>query len=286
MGNIRGSVIAISGAGNGIGRALALSAARAGAHLALSDIQSDPLQRTAAEARGNGVHVSARVVDVASRDAVDAWAKAAASEHGGIDTIINNAGVALLDTLEDVPYEQFQWAFNIIYWGVVHGTRAFLPYVKARHGSVVNMGSIHSFIATPNNGPYCAAKSAVRGFSDALREELRPYGVNVMLVMPGAVRTDIVRNARINKFVHAESSREDINRAHYAAAFTSPEATAQIVLRAIQQRRGRVLVGWDAVFYDGLTRILPTFAHRAYGWGARKLSEPRPAPRASTSGTD
>lgn len=276
MSRLKGKVIAITGAGNGIGRALAFAAAEQGAHLALSDIRLEPLLQTAAQLRSYGVTVSTQVVDVANRDDMEAWARAAAATHGGIDIVVNNAGVALLDTLEDVPYDQFQWVFNILYWGVVHGTRAFLPYVKVRRGTIANMGSIHSFIAAPNNGPYCAAKSAVRGFSDALREEVRGTGVNVLLIMPGGIRTEIVRNSRVNKFVNAGASQEDVHRAHNAASFTSPEEAAAIILRAIRQRRARVLVGWDAVFYDWLTRLLPSMAHRLYAWGARKMAVARP----------
>jgi NAD(P)-dependent dehydrogenase (short-subunit alcohol dehydrogenase family) len=275
MRKLKGKVIAITGAGNGIGRALAMAAAQQGAHLALSDIKAEPLEDTAAAARAFGVEVSTQVVDVAKREAVEAWAAATQRKHGGCDIVINNAGVALLDTLEDVPYEQFQWVFNILYWGVVHGTRAFLPMVRARGGTIANMGSIHSFIAAPNNGPYCAAKSAVRGFCDALREEVRADGVNVLLIMPGGIRTEIVRNSKVNKFINADASQEDVHRAHNAASLTSPDQAAQIILRAIRGRRPRVLVGWDAVFYDWLTRLLPNAAHRLYAWGARRMAVAR-----------
>jgi hypothetical protein len=177
MYSLSGKVVAITGAGNGIGRALALACTARGAQLVLSDIKEEPLRETAQRVEKLGGRVVIRVVDVAKRDEVEAWAAEAAAELGGVDVIINNAGVALLDTLEDVPYEEFRWVFDILFWGVVHGTRAFLPQVRARQGVVVNLGSIHSFIAAPNNGPYCAAKSAVRGFCDALREEVRDAGV-------------------------------------------------------------------------------------------------------------
>lgn len=275
MRTLEKKVIAITGAGNGIGRALAMAAAQQGADLALSDIHEEALQATATAARALGVKVSTHVVDVAKREQVEAWAAATQREHGGCDVVINNAGVALLDTLEDVPYEQFEWVFNILYWGVVHGTRAFLPMVRARGGTVANMGSIHSFIAAPNNGPYCAAKSAVRGFCDALREEVRADGVHVLLIMPGGIRTEIVRNSKVNKFINAGASQEDVHRAHNAASLTSPEQAAEIILRAIRERRPRVLVGWDAVLYDGLTRLMPSTAHRIYAWGARKMAVAR-----------
>lgn len=275
MSCLKGSVIAITGAGNGIGRALAMAAAAEGAHLSLSDIKAAPLEQTAELARRHGVRVTTRVVDVADRAGMEAWAEATRVDHGGCDVMINNAGVALLDTLEDVPYDQFQWVFNILYWGVVHGTRAFLPLVKQRGGTIANVGSIHSFIAAPNNGPYCAAKSAVRGFSDALREEVRKEGVNVLLIMPGGIRTEIVRNSKVNKFVNTGASQEDVHRAHNAASLTSPEQAASIILRAIRQRRARILVGWDAVFYDWLTRLLPTLSHRLYAWGARRMAVAR-----------
>lgn len=269
---LSGKVVAITGAGNGIGRALALACATRGAQLALSDIKAEPLQETARLVATLGGRAVIRVVDVAKRDEVEAWAAAAAAELGGVDVIINNAGVALLDTLEDVPYEEFRWVFEILFWGVVHGTRAFLPLVRARKGVVVNLGSIHSFIAAPNNGPYCAAKSAVRGFCDALREEVRDAGVQVLLVMPGGIKTEIVRNSKVRKFINANASQEDVHRAHNAASLTSPEQAARIILDAVEARHARQLVGIDAVFYDGLTRLMPSLAHRLYAWGARRLA--------------
>lgn len=272
MYSLSGKVVAITGAGNGIGRALALACATRGAQLALSDIKEAPLQETAKLVEKLGGRAVIRVVDVAKRDQVEAWAAAAAAELGGVDVIINNAGVALLDTLEDVPYEEFRWVFDILFWGVVHGTRAFLPQVRARKGVVVNLGSIHSFIAAPNNGPYCSAKSAVRGFCDALREEVRADGVQVLLVMPGGIKTEIVRNSRVRKFINANASQEDVHRAHNAASLTSPEQAARIILDAVEARHARQLVGIDAVFYDGLTRLMPSLAHRLYAWGARRLA--------------
>lgn len=269
---LSGKVVAITGAGNGIGRALALECAARGAQLALSDIREEPLQETARLVEKLGGRAVIRVVDVAKRDEVEAWAAAAAAELGGVDVIINNAGVALLDTLEDVPYEEFRWVFDILFWGVVHGTRAFLPQVRARRGVVVNLGSIHSFIAAPNNGPYCSAKSAVRGFCDALREEVRADGVQVLLVMPGGIKTEIVRNSKVRKFINAGASQEDVHRAHNAASLTSPEQAARIILDAVEARNPRQLVGIDAVFYDGLTRLMPSLAHRLYAWGARRLA--------------
>ncbi|RZU38580.1 short-subunit dehydrogenase [Fluviicoccus keumensis] len=269
---LSGKVVAITGAGNGIGRALALACATRGAQLALSDIKEEPLQETARLVEKLGGRAVIRVVDVAKRDEVEAWAAATAAELGGVDVIINNAGVALLDTLEDVPYEEFRWVFDILFWGVVHGTRAFLPLVRARQGVVVNLGSIHSFIAAPNNGPYCSAKSAVRGFCDALREEVRADGVQVLLVMPGGIKTEIVRNSKVRKFINAGASQEDVHRAHNAASLTSPEQAARIILDAVEARNPRQLVGIDAVFYDGLTRLMPSLAHRLYAWGARRLA--------------
>jgi NAD(P)-dependent dehydrogenase (short-subunit alcohol dehydrogenase family) len=269
---LSGKVVAITGAGNGIGRALALECAMRGAQLVLSDIKEAPLRETAQRVEKLGGRAVIRVVDVAKRDEVEAWAAAAAAELGGVDVIINNAGVALLDTLEDVPYEEFRWVFDILFWGVVHGTRAFLPQVRARRGVVVNLGSIHSFIAAPNNGPYCSAKSAVRGFCDALREEVRDAGVQVLLVMPGGIKTEIVRNSKVRKFINSNASQEDVHRAHNAASLTSPEQAARIILDAVEARHARQLVGIDAVFYDGLTRLMPSLAHRLYAWGARRLA--------------
>ena len=181
-----------------------------GAQLALSDIREEPLQETARLVEKLGGRAVIRLVDVAKREEVEAWAAAAAAELGGVDVIINNAGVALLDTLEDVPYEEFRWVFDILFWGVVHGTKAFLPHLlKNNDGHIVNISSIFGIIGVPTQSAYNASKFAVRGFTEALRQEVQCTQVNVSCVHPGGIKTNIARSAR---FYRDMSGNQDAAR--------------------------------------------------------------------------
>ncbi len=221
MKDFRGRVAAITGAGSGIGRALADALARRGAHLALSDIDDVGLAETVARCEGFGVKVTAQHLDVADRDSVYAWAERVVSDHGRVNLIINNAGVALGSTVESMSYGDFEWLMNINFWGVVYGSKAFLPYLKlSGEGHIVNVSSVFGLISVPSQSAYNAAKFAVRGFSDSLGMELEIEGANVSVttVHPGGVKTNIARNARLDASVQAfagdpESAVRDLERA-------------------------------------------------------------------------
>jgi len=252
-------VAAITGSGSGIGRALALDLARRGTRLALSDIDEKGLAETAERCTAAGATVTAQPLDVADRTAVHAWADAVVADHGRVELVVNNAGVALAATVEAMSYEDFAWLMNVNFWGVVHGTKAFLPHLRAAgEGHVVNLSSVFGLISVPTQSAYNASKFAVRGFTDALRMELaiEGSGVSCTTVHPGGVKTAIARSARMDASVSAfagspESAREGFDR----VAITSPERAARLILVGVERDRRRVLVGPDATVIDLLSRL-------------------------------
>ena len=206
MQQFNGRVAAITGAGSGIGRALAQNLARRGTHLALSDIDEVGLAETVALCEGAGVKVTSQRVDVADRAAVFAWADQVVADHGKVNLVFNNAGVALGATIESMSYEDFEWLMDINFWGVVHGTKAFLPHlIEAGEGHIVNLSSVFGLLSIPSQSAYNAAKFGVRGFTDALRIELdvAQNGVSCTTVHPGGIKTNIARNARMDESVAA-----------------------------------------------------------------------------------
>jgi short-subunit dehydrogenase len=271
MKSVRGKVAAITGAGSGIGRETAALLARHGCHVALSDVNEQGLAETAAICRSHGIEVRTARVDVAQRQEVHAWAESVAKELGAVHLIINNAGVALGATIEDTRYEDFEWLMNINFWGVVHGTKAFLPHLKAAgEGHIVNISSVFGLIAVPTQAAYNAAKFAVKGFTEALRQELEvedsPIGVTC--VHPGGIKTNIARSARMTHrhgWVNAQSVTD-----FEKLLATTPERAASDILSAILKNRRRQLIGPDAVFIDLLQRVMPTLYQRLLVAGARR----------------
>lgn len=190
MKEFRGKVAAITGAGSGIGRALAIELASRGAHLAVSDVDATGLAETVALCEGRGAKVSSQILDVARKEDVHAWADAVVAEHGKVNLIFNNAGVALGATVESMSYEDLEWLIGINFWGVVYGTKAFLPHLIASgDGHVVNISSVFGLISVPTQSAYNAAKFGVRGFTDALHMELGVAGhpVSSTTVHPGGI---------------------------------------------------------------------------------------------------
>jgi butyryl-CoA dehydrogenase len=254
-----GRVAAITGAGSGIGRALANALARQGAHVALSDIDEAGLAETVTQCEGFGVKITSEHLDVADRDAVYAWSDRVVAEHGKVNLIINNAGVALGATVESMSYEDFEWLMNINFWGVVYGTKAFLPHLKqSGEGHIVNLSSVFGLISVPSQSAYNAAKFAVRGFTDTLRMELEIEGadVSVTTIHPGGIKTNIARNARMHESVRditgdPEKAAKDFERAF----ITSPEKAAAQILTAVRRDRRRALIGPDAKVIDVVSRL-------------------------------
>ena len=273
MRSFDGRVAAITGAGSGIGRALASDLAARDAHLALSDVDEVGLAETVARCEGTGVKVTSQLVDVADRDAVFAWADQVVADHGKVNLVVNNAGVALGATVEGMSYEDLEWLMGINFWGVVHGTKAFLPHLRASgEGHVVNLSSVFGLISVPSQSAYNAAKFAVRGFTDSLRMELEIDGscVSATTVHPGGVRTNIARTARIDPSVEALGGAAEPGEEFDKIARTTPESAARQILAAVQKDRRRALIGHDATLIDLISRLPTGLYQRVVVFGAKR----------------
>lgn len=248
----------ITGAASGIGRSLAQLLSRRGSPVAIADIDENGLKQTAASLSGP---VYTRVLDVS--DAAEQLAFAAEVRDwltAPLAAVFNNAGVALSSSVLDAIPDDDEWLRRINFDGVVNGTRAFLPLlVEHDKGVIVNTSSVFGLAGMPNQSAYCAAKFAVRGFTDALRQELRGTGVSAVNVHPGGITTNIARNARIRKDPEGRGrSRDEMAAEFEAVTMTSPDKAAEIICRGVERGKARILVGPDAYLFDALTRITPT----------------------------
>lgn len=255
MKTLQDKVVVITGAASGIGRALALDAAGRGALLAISDVDVTGLQETAnlvERACGRRPHVDK--LDVRDRAAWKQYAAAVVEEFGRVNVVVNNAGVALSGDFEDLDYEPFDFVMDVDFWGVVQGTKEFLPHLIASgDGHVVNISSLFGLLSVPSQSAYNAAKFGVRGFTEALRQEMliNKHPVGVTCVHPGGIKTAIARNAQAVG-VDQRASAELFDK-HLAR--TSPEKAAQVILDGLLAGRARVLVGTDAKVLDLLQRL-------------------------------
>jgi butyryl-CoA dehydrogenase len=253
-----GRVAAVTGAASGIGRALACELASRGTALALADIDEARLAETVTLCQGDG-HITSARVDVANEHAVHAWADRVVEDHGRVNFIFNNAGVAVMATVEAMTYADLDWVMRTNFWGVVYGTKAFLPHLKAAgEGHVINMSSAFGLLSAPSMSAYNASKFAVRGFTDALRIELEAEdaGVSCTTVHPGGVRTNIVRNARLDARAAAlAGGPETVRRNFDRTALTSPEKAARQILAAVERNRPRALIGPDGKLIDLISRL-------------------------------
>ena len=268
---IAGKVAVITGAGSGIGRALAYELARRGAKLALSDVDVAGLGETARHARVIGAHVHEQRLDVTDRDSVLAYADDVVAEYGVVNIVVNNAGVAFTGDIEQMSFGQIERVMDVDFWGVVNGTKAFLPQLIASgDGHVVNISSLFGLLAMPSQSAYNAAKFAVRGFTESLRQEMliAKHPVKVTCVHPGGIKTAIARNA---------GTIAGINQAEFAAFFdnklakTTAESAAKTITRGIAGNHPRVLVGLDAKLLDGLVRLIGARYQRLFSVLANRV---------------
>lgn len=259
MKEFRGKVAAVTGAGSGIGQALAEELARRGCDLSLSDVDEEGLAETVLRCEQAGVTVRPAQLDVADRDAVFAWADTVVTDHGKVNLIANNAGVALGATAAAQSIEDFEWLMNINFWGVVHGTQAFLPHLRAAgDGHIINISSVFGLVSIPMQSAYNASKFGVRGFTDALRMELEiePCGVSSTTIHPGGIKTNIARNARTDESAMLGGATHDEMADDFERlARTTPPAAANKILKAVERNRRRALIGPDAVLFDVVSRL-------------------------------
>jgi NAD(P)-dependent dehydrogenase (short-subunit alcohol dehydrogenase family) len=254
-----GRVCAVTGAASGIGRALANELASCGADLAICDVDETGLRGTAEQVKAKGRRVYTQRVDVADRKSVHAFADNVVKELGRVDAIVNNAGVAVAENFEDLSYEDLEWIMGINFWGVVHGSKAFLPYLRKNgDGWIVNISSVFGFIAVPTQSAYNATKFAVRGMTEAMRQELAGSGITVSCVHPGGIKTNIVNNARFYR--SADGRAQDKGQAAIdfeKMARTTPEQAAKTIVRGMEKRSPRILIGPDAHVIDAMVRLTP-----------------------------
>jgi NADP-dependent 3-hydroxy acid dehydrogenase YdfG len=257
MKDFNGKTVVITGAGNGIGRQLCILFAKAGANIVAADIRPDDLAETA------GLLAPAvcrsYVLNVSDNEAVEKLAEKVAAQKDGADILINNAGMALgAVKIADMRLEELRTVMDVNFWGEVYCTKAFLPQLLARpEAAIVNMSSIYGITAVAGSAAYCASKFAVRGFSEALRQELRGGPVSLTVVHPGGVRTAIARNAQTPAIHKSGISREKAEKNFENSARTGPLQAAQLIVEAIRAKKPRLLVGSDAKLLDAIARLRP-----------------------------
>jgi len=253
MKHFKDKVAVITGAGSGIGRALAINLGQQGCHLALSDIDLPGLQETVALLNRSDLRVTVHQFDVSDREAVYHFAGEVIARHGKVDIVINNAGIASVGYVEEVDDATFERVINVNLWGVVHGTRAFLPHLKQRpEAALVNISSINGMVPFPGNGPYNISKYAVLGLNETLMMELRRTSVQVISVHPGGIQTNIANNAL--------NAREEAKKAFNSQLLTTAPRAAEVIIEAIRRNRSHVFIGMDAKFMQFFKRFRPKSA--------------------------
>ncbi|GAA2775398.1 SDR family NAD(P)-dependent oxidoreductase [Saccharopolyspora taberi] len=265
-----GRVAVVTGAGSGIGRAVALRLARAGAAVAASDVDESTVEETVRGCERIGARARAYALDVTDRDAVHGHAAQVAEDFGGVDLVLNNAGIALKAQVREMSEAQLRAVMDVNFWGVVHGSQAFLPHLIASgRGHLANVSSVFGFIGVPTQSAYNASKFAVRGFTEALRQEMlaERAPVYVSCIHPGGVRTNIARSAR----GVADGEREKVAKSFDSIARTTPQRAAEIIVDGISRRRARILVGPDAHVIDALPRVLGSGYQRLVAAVSRRL---------------
>jgi short-subunit dehydrogenase len=272
---LQGGVAVVTGAGSGIGRALAQRLSAVGSALAIADIDEKGLYETAASLAATQAVLSTHVLDVSDEAAVKGFSEEVVARHGRVTLLINNAGVALHGTFEEISLDDLRWLLGINFWGVVHGVKYFLPILKQQpRAQIVNLSSVFGIIAPAGQSAYSASKFAVRGFTEAVRHELEGTSVSVSCVHPGGIHTPIAKRARLG--AHASESKRQAAVAYFEKVTpTSPEAAAARILKGVERREQRILIGSDARMIDIVQRLRPAtywkmMAKRANGAPAAK----------------
>lgn len=278
MSKLTNCVAVITGAGSGIGQALALQLADRNASLAISDINPSTLEDTVKQLTAKGVDVHAQVLDVSDRQAVFNYAELVAGRFDEVNLVINNAGVALASGLfSNTTIDEFEWLMGINFSGVLYGTKAFLPLLEqAKWGHIVNISSLFGLIGVAEQSAYNSSKFAVRGLTEALRNELELTNstVSATSIHPGGIKTNIARNAKEGELLNdsekkeLESSRDDFDK----FAKTTSKSAAEQILSGVEKNQRRVLIGNDAKLLDWIQRHFPNKYHKFFVWMSKKIS--------------
>ncbi|CAN5239166.1 SDR family oxidoreductase [soil metagenome] len=264
MEGFAGKVAVVTGAGSGIGQALALELGRSGAKLAISDVDTEGLAATEGQLKAIGVPVKADRLDVTEREAFLLYADEVKAHFGKVNQIYNNAGIAYTGDVEISAFKDIERVMDVDFWGVVNGTKAFLPHLIASgDGHVVNISSLFGIFAVPGQAAYNAAKFAVRGFTEALNQEMmhNKHRVAVTTVHPGGIKTAIARNATAAEGLDPKELAQMFDK---KLANTTPERAAKIILEAVRKKKARVLVGPDAKALDIIVRLTGSSYQRLF----------------------
>lgn len=264
MNEFLGKVAVITGAGSGIGRALAVSLAQQGCNLALADINTESLEQTQvildSDLFDGSVQVTLHTVDVSQWSDVQALAESVKEHHGRVNLLINNAGVGLGSLFKDASLDDMRWVMDINYWGVVYGCKAFLPLIKKTGGStIVNVSSVFGLVTVPMSTAYCSSKFAVRGFSDALRHEVGYMGsdIKVACAFPSGIKTAIAQNSKVTLHTKSKTSVEQQKANMEAHFLTTPEQAATDILNGVRKGKSRIKVGKGSTLMDLASRLFP-----------------------------
>ena len=268
MKTLKNKNVVITGAGGGIGRALAIQFSGEGCNLAISDINRSALSETEKLLVKNGTKVYSEILDVSDKECMARYPEKVVEALGSVDIVINNAGVAVVSTVEEHSIEDYEWLMGINFWGVLYGSKFFIPYLRgAKEACIINISSVFGMLPMPNLSSYNAAKFAVRGFSESLAHELHDTNVRVMTVYPGGVKTGFAKSARFGS-TPGKKNHQEFNNLFEKFSMSTPESTSKAVLRGLKKNKKRVLVGPDAVSGDFMVRLLPV----AHGWITRLIS--------------
>jgi NADP-dependent 3-hydroxy acid dehydrogenase YdfG len=265
MQGFAGKVAVVTGAGSGIGQALAIELARSGAKVAISDVDLEGLAHTEEQLKAIGASFKSDRLDVTEREAFLAYADEVKEHFGEVNQVYNNAGIAFTGDVEVSQFKDIERVMDVDFWGVVNGTKAFLPHLIASgDGHVVNVSSVFGLFSVPGQAAYNAAKFAVRGFTEALRQEMAVAGhpVAVTTVHPGGIKTAIARNATAAEGLDSEQLAKLFDK---RLARTSPQRAAKIILDAVRKKKARVLVGTDAKLLDVMVRLAGPYYQQLFG---------------------
>jgi NADP-dependent 3-hydroxy acid dehydrogenase YdfG len=274
MEGFAGKVAAVTGAGSGIGQALALELGHSGASLAISDVDLEGLTKTEEQLKAIGVPVKSDRLDVTEREAFQLYADQVKDHFGKVNQIYNNAGIAYTGDVDITAFKDIERVMDVDFWGVVNGTKAFLPHlVESGDGHVVNISSLFGLMSIPGQAAYNSAKFAVRGFTEALRQEmeLNREPVKVTSVHPGGIKTAIARNALSAEGVNAQAQSTFFDK---RLANTTPQRAAEIILDGVRKNKARVLVGPDAVVLDLIVRVTGSHYQRLFAPAIRRMMPP------------